>query len=185
MVKSLVTPLSPQEALERIRKIGDPAIVDPSVPSLYRGTRPIVSAFSGERFRLMRRIRMAWVWWFLTPGSWFQPHISGKVLPRDHGSELELEGGANLAFKIGWVLTFGILSGLVAILTIFHYPAGINFTPERTPDQIRLGFLVLNLLAALTIIVPLIGWLMTRKDLPYLVSEVQKELGAEEVPLRS
>jgi hypothetical protein len=184
MIKTFVSSLSPSQAVDCIREIGDLQEVDPESRSFYRGNKPILWSLRDERFRLLRRPQMSWVWWLLTPGSWFQPHISGRVLPREKGSELELEGGANLAVKIGWVLAFGILTGLIAVITLFHYPVDINFAAQRAGDHIRAAVILLNVLGGIMVLLPLVGWLMTRNDLDFLVKELQKRLDLQEVPLR-
>jgi hypothetical protein len=184
MIKTFVSSLTASESLERIKSISDPLEVDPSSPNYYCGTRPILISVRGERFRLLRRTRMPWFWWLLTPVSWFKPHLAGRLLPREDGSELELEGGAHLGFKIAWVLALLALPSLVAILTVFHYPVDINFDPTGGGEHIKVGVAIMNLLVAVLLVVPAIGWFLNRNDLFFLIAELKKALPLKEVPLR-
>jgi hypothetical protein len=184
MVKSFASSLEPSQLLQRMKDFIDIEEVDPSARTLFRGTRPIIGRFDTSTFRLHRRLPLPWGLALFSPGRWFKPSISGTVCQRDGGSELLLEGGASLVIKIAWVLLLLAVATLGGGFIAFHYPVTINFVPERSGSYILGGLAIMNTVLGILLLLPLIGWLMTRKDLGFMVGELQRHLGLKELPLR-
>jgi hypothetical protein len=184
MVKSFASSLEPSQVLHRMKDFIDIEEVDPSARTLFRGTRPIIGRFEPSSFRLHRRLPLPWGLALLTPGRWFKPIISGVIHQRDSGSELFLEGGASLAIKIAWVLMLLAVATLGGALIVFNYPVTISFDPEHSGSSIVHGIAIMNAVLGILLLPPLVGWLTTRKDLGFMVGELQRHLGLKELPLR-
>lgn len=184
MVKSFASSLEPPQVLQRMKDFIDIEEVDPSARTLFRGTRPIIGRFDTTTFRLHRRLSLPWGLALFSPGRWFKPGISGTIRHCDNGSELLLEGGASLVIKIAWVLMFLAVATLGGGYIVFHYPVTISFDPENSGAHILHGLAVMNAVLGILLLLPLIGWLMTRKDLAFMIGELQRQLGLKELPLR-
>ena len=184
MVKSFASSLEPPQVLQRMHDFIDTEEVDPSTRTLFRGKRPIIGRFGTRAFRLHRRQPLPWGLALFSPGRWFKPSISGTIRRRDNGSELLLEGGASLIIKIAWLLTFLAVAAVGGAFIVFHYPVTISFDPLNSGAYILRGLAIMSGILGILLLLPLLGWLMTRKDLAFITGELQRHLGLKELPLR-
>jgi hypothetical protein len=179
MLKSFSSHLMPDAVAANLRKIVDEEEVDPKSPTLYGGDRPLVGRVNSDRFKVYRRAPVYWVLWWLTPGRWFKPVVEGTVTSKDNGTRIELVGGTPIWIKISWVLALLCTTGLISLLIVFGYPYNIAHDPERSGANMLLGIIVLNIVAGFFVVLPVIGWFMTRNDLPAIVNELKSRLDLE------
>ncbi|MBV9392206.1 MAG: hypothetical protein JOY96_09970 [Verrucomicrobia bacterium] len=180
MLKIFSSQASPTEVITALKSFVDEEEVDPSSRILFRGNRPVVGRFSGHAFRLRRRVSYPWWVWWLTPGRWFKPQINGWVTIQNGGSRIQLEGGISWISKVLWVLLFLGATGLIAAWTVFTYPYNLSHDPVHSGNNFLRGILALNVVAAILIILPVIGWLLTRDDLSTLLRQFQQHLHVQE-----
>ena len=176
MLQFFSSRLEPNAIAGNLREIVDEEEVDPKSPTLYAGDRPFVGEVHPERFKIQRRPPVHWVVWWLTPGQWFKPVVNGTVTSRNDGTHIELVGGTPIWIKIIWVLALLGVAGLIGMLTVFSYPYTITHDPARSGANFLLGIILLNLVAGIFIVLPIIGWLLTRKDIPAIVKELKSRL---------
>jgi hypothetical protein len=172
----------PSEIISRVHELIDREEVDPYQPSLYRGNRAILGRIEGNDFHLRKRFGGHWYWRVLTPAFWFRPTLYATISPQGSGSELLVEGGAPLATKIGWTILFLVVAGIFGIFAALSYPVNINFDPTRSGYDMQLSLLLMNVALGILLLIPLIGWLATRNELNYLVSELQSRLNLKPIP---
>ena len=184
MVKSFASSLEPPQVLQRMKDFVDAEEVDPSTRTMFRGTRPIIGRFDTSTFRLHRRQLLPWGLGLFSPGRWFKPSISGTIRQQNNGSELFLEGGASLIIKLAWVLLILAVAAVGGALIVLNYPVTISFDPVNSGAYIVRGLVVMSVILGILLLLPLIGWLMTRKDLDFIAGELQRYLGLKELPLR-
>jgi hypothetical protein len=159
-----------------LRKIIDEEEVDPKSPTLYAGDRSFVGEVGPERFKVQRRPPVHWVVWWLTPGQWFKPVVNGTVTSRNDGTHIELVGGTPIWIKIIWVLALLGAASSIGMLIVFSYPFTITHDPARSGADFLLGIILLNLVAGLFVVLPIIGWFLTRKDISVIVNELKSRL---------
>jgi len=176
MLQFFSSRLEPNAIAGNLREIVDEEEVDPKSPTLYAGVRPFVGEVHPERFRIQRRPPVHWVVWWLTPGQWFKPVVNGTITSRNDGAHIELVGGTPIWIKIIWVLALLGATGLIGMLTVFGYPYTITHDPEHSGADFLLGIILLNLVAGISVALPIIGWLLTRKDIPAIVNELKSLL---------
>jgi hypothetical protein len=81
--------------------------------------------------------------------------------------------------KIGYALLFLACTGVIPVITVFSYPVSISFDPARSASNFFFGILLLNVAAAVLLIIPFIGWFLTRRDLEELYARVRDQLPKE------
>jgi hypothetical protein len=176
MLQFFSSRLEPNAIAGNLREIVDEEEVDPKSPTLYSGDRPFVGTVNPERFKIQRRPPVQWVVWWLTPGQWFKPVVNGTVTSRNDGTQIELVGGTPIWIKTIWVLALLGATGLIGMLTVLGYPYTITHNPARSGANFVLGIILLNLVAGIFIVLPIVGWLLTRKDIPAIVNELKSRL---------
>jgi len=181
MYRLLTSTLPPNEVIDRVRPLFDPPEVDPKLPALYPGDNPIIGKSSGQTFALRKRGWLPWQWWVLSPGRWFQPVLHGTVKPTSEGSEIFLEGGTPLPMKVGYALLFLACVNVIPVITVFSYPLSISFDPTNSASNFLFGIMLLNVAAAVLLLLPFIGWFLTRTDLEDLYARVRDQVPTERV----
>jgi hypothetical protein len=179
MLKSFSSPLGPGAVAANLRQIVDEEEIDPKNATLYAGERLFVGRISSDQFKIFRRPPVYWPLWWLTPGQWFKPVMDGTITSKDNGTKIEIAGGTPLWIKICWVLALVCAAGLIALLIIFGYPYDIAHNPARSGANLLLGITVLNIVAGIFVVLPAIGWLLTRNDLPAILNELKNRLDLE------
>jgi hypothetical protein len=179
MFQLFLSSSTPSEIVSRIHEFIDNEEVDPQQPSLYRGERPIIGRVEGHGFHLRKRSKALWYWEVLTPAFWFKPALHATVASKRTGSELMVEGGAPLAIKISWAILFLAVAGCFGAFTVLSYPVFLNFDGANAAADVKLTLLLMNVALGIFLLLPLIGWLATRDELSYLVSELQSRLNLQ------
>jgi hypothetical protein len=181
MLKFLSSPLDPDEFVTKLKGLVDEEEIDQDSPTLFKGNRPVIGRFESHRFKLQRRIGIHWVLWWLTPGQWFKPYVNGSVTRgKNPGSRIELQGGTPIPIKIIWLLALLGLSGLIAGWTVFNYPFTISHDPVNSASNLLTGIILLNLFAGILVLLPIIGWVLTRNHLADIVRELQRQLDLQQ-----
>src|SRR5689334_5953428 len=106
MFKAFISSLPPTDLLGKVRSLSDPDEVDPASSTLFPDSQPVVGHVATNQFVWQRRPGQPWSLWLFNPACWFRPFLTGTVRPREHGSELRLEGGAAITVKVLWALLF-------------------------------------------------------------------------------
>jgi hypothetical protein len=179
MLKSFSSPLERSAVAENLRQIVDEEELDPKNATLYAGERPFVGRIGSDRFKIFRRPPVYWPLWWLTPGQWFKPVMDGTITSNDNGTKIEIVGGTPLWIKICWVLALLCAAGLMTLLVFFAYPYEIAHDPARSGPNMLLGIMVLNIVAGIFVVLPVIGWLLTKNDLPAILNELKTRLHLE------
>jgi hypothetical protein len=179
MLKFFSSPLEPDAVAANLREIVDEEVVDPKSPTLYAGERPLVGWVNPDRFRISRRPPVYWALWWLSPGEWFKPIVEGTITSKDNRTDIKIAGGTPVWIKIGWVLALLGAAGLIGLLIVFGYPYSITHDPTHAGEKMLLGIIVLNVVAGIFVALPLIGWFMTKNDLPAIVKELKSRLRLE------
>jgi hypothetical protein len=176
MFQLFLSSSAPSEIASRLNEFVDHEEMDAQQPSLYRGQRPIIGRVEGVRFYLRKRSKAPWYLEVLTPAFWFKPALYGTISQKGPGSEILLEGGAPLAAKISWACAFiGAAAGF-GLCTIFCYTVFLNFDGPHSAYDMQLTLLLMNIALAILLLIPFLGWVATRNELSYLVSELQSRL---------
>jgi hypothetical protein len=181
MLKFFSSPLDPDEFVTKLKGFVDEEEIDPGSPTQFSGQRPVIGRFDSHRFRLQRRVAIHWILWWLTPGQWFKPYINGIVTSRNSGSRIELDGGTPIPIKAIWVLVLLATTGLIATWTAFSYPYNISHDPVHSAGNMLAGIILLNLVAGILLLLPAIGWLLTRYHLAEIVRELQRHLDLQQI----
>ena len=141
----------------------------------------MIGHFDSHRFKLQRRVGIHWMLWWLTPGQWFKPYMNGFVTRKNSGSRIELEGGTPIPIKIIWVFALLGLSSLVAGWTMFSYPYTISHNPVHSASNLLTGIILLNLIAGILVLLPIVGWVLTRNHLADIVRELKQHLDLQPI----
>lgn len=176
MLKFFSCPLDPDQFATKLKGLIDKEEIDPENPTLFTGQRPLIGEVGSHRFKLQRRVWIHWMLWWLTPGQWFKPYMNGYVVRANSGSRIQLEGGTPIPTKIIWLLVLLGLSGIVAGWTVFSYPFNISHDPVHSASSLLAGIILLNLVAGILVLLPIMGWVLTRNQLPEMVTELQRNL---------
>ncbi len=181
MLKFFSSPLDPDEFVTKLKGLVDEEEIDPDNPTLFTGKRPVIGHFDSHRFKLQRRVGIHWMLWWLTPGQWFKPYMNGFVTRKNSGSRIELEGGTPIPIKIIWVFALLGLSSLVAGWTMFSYPYTISHNPVHSASNLLTGIILLNLIAGILVLLPIVGWVLTRNHLADIVRELKQHLDLQPI----
>ena len=181
MLKFFSSPLDPDEFVTKLKGFVDEEEIDSDNPTLFSGKRPVIGRFDSRGFKLQRRVGIHWLLWWLTPGQWFKPYMNGSITRKNSGSRIELAGGTPITIKIIWVLALLGLSGLVAGWTAFSYPYDISHNPVHSASNLLTGIILLNLTAGILVLLPILGWVLTRNHLADIVSELKRHLDLQQV----
>jgi hypothetical protein len=182
MLKSFSSPLDPGAVAANLRQIVDEEEVDPKNATLYAGERLFLGRISSDRFQIFRRAPIYWPLWWLTPGQWFKPVLNGTITSKDNGTKIEIVGRTPLWIKVCWVLALLYAAGLITLPIFFDYPYAIAHDPARSGAYTLLGITVLNIVRGIFVVLPVIGWLLTRNDLPTILNELKSRLDLEPCP---
>ena len=179
MLKFFSSRLEPDAIAANLREFVDAEEVDPKSATLYAGERPFVGEIGADRFKVRRRPPVYWAIWWLTPGQWFKPVVDGTITKKDDATQIEIVGGTPLWIKICWALALLCGAGLITLVIFFRYPYDIAHHPVRSGANMLLGIVVLHVVAGIFVVLPLIGWLLTRNDLTAILNELKSRLRLE------
>jgi hypothetical protein len=105
--------------------------------------------------------------------------MDGTITSKENGTKIEIVGGTPLWIKICWVLALLCAAGSITLLIFFGYPYNIAHDPARSGADMLLGITLLNIVAGIFVVLPAIGWLLTRNDLPAILNELKSRLSLE------
>jgi len=181
MLKFFSSALQPDEFVTKLKNFVDAEEIDPDSPTQFAGERPVIGRFETRRFTLHRRVGTHWILWWLTPGQWFKPYLNGNVTSKNSGSQIVLTGGTPILVKILWVLILLGVPSLIAMWTMFSYPYNISHDPAHSGSYFLAGIVLLNLLAGILVLLPIVGWLQTRSHLRDILNELQRHLDLRQI----
>ncbi len=177
MLKFFSSPLAPDEFVTKLKTFVDEEEIDAGSPTQFSGDRPVVGRFNSSRFTLQRRVGIPWYLWWLTPGQWFKPFVNGTVTAsKESGSKIELTGGTPLLVKLLWVLVLLGAAGLITAFAVFSYPYNLSHDPAHTARNFLAAIMLLNVVAGILVVLPIIGWIQTRGHLADILKELQNHL---------
>jgi len=181
MLKSFSSSLRPDEFVTKLKSVVDEEEIDSASPTQFTGDRPVIGRFDTRHFTLHRRAGIHWILWWLTPGQWFKPYLTGSVTDGNSGSLIELTGGTPVTLKILWVLILLGTSGLIATWTIFSYPYNVSHDPAHSGNDMVTGIVCLSLFSGILVLLPIVGWLQTRFHLTDIVTELERHLDLKQI----
>jgi type VI protein secretion system component VasK len=79
-----------------------------------------------------------------------------------------------------WALTFLGACGLIVLVTWFAYPYNISHNQEHAAKLYLQGIIWLNIVAGILLLLPIFGWLLTRRHLPDMLEQLQQEAQLQE-----
>jgi hypothetical protein len=184
MYKFFKSPLPPADLIVKFSEFTDPKVIDPTVPSLYKGDKAIITEIKGATsFRAQKRLGIGWGWAWFSPGFWFKPVLSGTVTPLDGGgSAVIFEGGTPIPTKVIWTVVFLIIATLGSMFLTFNYPANINFDGLNAGAYMSATIMAMNTVLGILLLLPLIGWWLTRNDLAFVAAAIERNLQLHSVP---
>jgi hypothetical protein len=181
MLKFFSSSLQPDEFVTKLKSFVDEEEIDPASPTQFSGERAVIGRFEAHRFTLQRRVGIHWVLWWLTPGQWFKPYLKGDVAGNNSGSRIEMMGGTPIGIKILWALILLGTTGLIAAWATFSYPYNISHHPAQSGSDLLAAIVLLNVLAGILVILPIVGWLQTRYHLADIIKELQRHLDLRQI----
>jgi hypothetical protein len=176
MYKFFNSPLPPSELISKLPEFTDAKKIDPSKSSLYEGEKEIISQVKGTRFRVEKRQKIGWGSAWFSPGFWFKPVLTGSVTPLKEGSAVIFEGGTPVPMKVLWALVIFIIAQAGAIFLILDYPVNISFDGAHASSYMYATLAAMNVILGILILIPLIGWWLTRNDLTFVAGAVERHL---------
>ena len=176
MYKFFSSPLPPSELISKLPEFTDAKKIDPSKSSLYEGEKEIIAQVKGTRFTAEKRQRLGWGSAWFSPGFWFKPVLTGSVTPLKEGSAVIFEGGTPVTMKVLWAVVFIIIAQAGAIFLVFDYPVNINFDGLHADSIMFATITAINIAVGILLLLPFIGWWLTRNDLAFVAAAVESHL---------
>ncbi|MBV9873576.1 MAG: hypothetical protein JO025_02510 [Verrucomicrobia bacterium] len=176
MYKFFSSPLPPSQLISKLPEFTDAKKIDPSKSSLYEGEKEIIAQVKGTRFTAEKRQRIGWGLAWFSPGFWFKPVLTGSVTPLKEGSAVIFEGGTPVIMKVLWAVVFVIIVQAGAIFLILNYPVNISFDGLHANSIMLATITAINLAVVILLLLPFIGWWLTRNDLAFVAAAVERHL---------
>ena len=182
MYKFFSSPLPPSELISKLPELTDSKQINPSKPSLYEGEKPIIAQVKGTRFSAQKRQSFGWGSAWFSPGFWFKPVLTGSVSPLKEGSAVVFEGGTPVPMKVIWAVLILIVAQAGGVFLIFDYPVNISFDGLHANSYMYATLAAMNVALGLLMVIPFIGWWLTRHDLAFVAAAVERHLQLQPVP---
>lgn len=176
MYKFFSSPLPPSELISKLPEFTDSKKINPSKPSLYEGEKEIIAQVKGTRFTAERRRKIGWGLAWFSPGFWFKPVLTGSVTPLKEGSAVIFEGGTPVPMKVLWALLILIVAQAGGLFLVFDYPVTLNFVGLHAGTYTYATLAAINAAIGILLLIPFIGWWLTRKDLAFVAAAVERHL---------
>ena len=176
MYKFFSSPLPPSELISKLPEFTDAKKIDPSKSSLYEGEKQIIAQVKGTRFTAEKRLGIGWGLAWFSPGFWFKPVLTGSVTPLKEGSTVIFEGGTPVPMKVLWAVIFIIIAQAGAIFLVLDYPVNINFDGLHADSIMFATITAINIAVGILLLLPFIGWWLTRNDLAFVAAAVERHL---------
>jgi len=181
MVKSFSSPFSPDEAVRKLKNFVDEEEIDGAHPERYAGHHSFIGQLQSDRFTIHRRLSRSWLLSWMTPAHWFKPFVYGTIKRDSTGSYIQLEGSQRLLVKVIWIALIAGAAGLIATGTVLGYPYTISHDPVHAASNLLIGITLFSLVTGVLIIIPVIGWFLTRNHLEEIEQELQRQLQLKEI----
>jgi hypothetical protein len=182
MYKFFTSPLPPSELISKLPEFTDPKKVNPFRPSLYEGEREIIAQAEGTHFTAEKRSGVGWGLAWLSPGFWFKPVLSGSVTRLKEGSGVVFEGGTPIPIKILWALLIVIVASAGGMFLVMDYPVNLNFDGLHAGAYVFTTIMAMNTALGILVLLPLIGWWLTRDELGFVAGTIENKLQLRPVP---
>jgi hypothetical protein len=182
MYKFFSSPLPPSELISKLPEFTDSKKINPSKPSLYEGEKEIIAQVKGTRFIAEKRQGIGWGLAWFSPGFWFKPVLTGSVTPLKEGSAVIFEGGTPVPMKVLWALVILIIAQAGGLFLIFDYPVNLNFDGANAGSYVYATLAAMNIAIGILLLIPFIGWWLTRNDLAFVAAAVERHLQLQPVP---
>jgi len=176
MYKFFSSPLPPSELISKLPEFTDAKKIDPSKSSLYEGEKEIIAQVKGTRFTAEKRQRIGWGSAWFSPGFWFKPVLTGSVTTLKEGSAVIFEGGTPVRMKVLWAVVFIIIAQAGAMFLILDYPVKISFDGLHADSIMFATITAINFAVGILLLIPFIGWWLTRNDLAFVAAAVERRL---------
>jgi hypothetical protein len=176
MYKFFSSQLPPSELISKLPEFTDSKKIDPSRHSLYEGEKEIIAQVKGTRFTAEKRQKIGWGLAWFSPGFWFKPVLTGSVTPLKEGSAVIFEGGTPVSMKVLWAVLIVIIAQVGGIFLLFDYPVNINFDGLHADSTMFATIAAINTAIGILLLIPFIGWWLTRNDLAFVAAAVERHL---------
>jgi hypothetical protein len=176
MYKFFSSPLPPSELISKLPEFTDSKKIDPSKHSLYEGEKEIIAQVKGTRFRAEKRQKIGWGLAWFSPGFWFKPVLTGSVTPLKEGSAVVFEGGTPVSMKVLWAVLIFVIAQVSGIFLILDYPVNISFDGLHADSIMFATITAMNIAIGILLVIPFIGWWLTRNDLAFVAAVVERHL---------
>lgn len=176
MYKFFSSPLPPSELISKLPEFTDSKKINPSKPSLYDGEKEIIAQVKGTRFTAEKRHRLGWGLAWFSPGFWFKPVLTGSVTPLKEGSAVIFEGGTPVPMKVLWAVLIVFVAQAGGLFLVFDYPVNLNFDGLHAGTYVYATLAAINTAIGILLLIPFIGWWLTRKDLAFIAATVERHL---------
>jgi hypothetical protein len=181
MLKSFSSPLEPDRIASKLKSFVDDDAFDENRPDWYAGEHPLIGQVEENRFRIHRRVGRSWILSLFSPENWFKPFVHGTVVNEPSGSQVHIEGSWLLLVKIIWIALIAGSAGLIAVVTVFSYPYTITHDPAHSGSNLLAGLALMSIVTTVLIIIPIVGWFLSRNHLREIVNEVSRQLQLKEI----
>jgi hypothetical protein len=84
--------------------------------------------------------------------------------------------------KVIWALVIVGVAQAGGIFLIFDYPVNISFDGLHANSYVYATLAALNVVLGLLLVIPFIGWWLTRNDLAFVAAAVERHLQLQPVP---
>jgi hypothetical protein len=176
MYKFFSSPLPPSELISKLPEFTDSKKIDPSKHSLYEGEKEIIAQVKGTRFKAEKRQKIGWGLAWFSPGFWFKPVLTGSITPLKEGSAVVFEGGTPVSMKVLWAVLIFIIAQVGGIFLILDYPVNISFDGLHADSIMFATITAMNIAIGILLVIPFIGWWLTRNDLAFVAAVVERHL---------
>jgi hypothetical protein len=181
MYKFFSSPVPPPELISKLPEFTDSKKINPNSPSLYEGEKNIIAQVKGTRFTAEKRQSIGWGLAWFSPGFWFKPVLTGSIAPLKEGSAVIFEGGTPVPVKLLWAALILIVAGAGGMFLVFDYPANINFAGLSADSYMFATIAAINTAIGILLLIPFIGWWLTRNDLAIIAAAVERHLQLQRV----
>ena len=176
MYKFFSSPLPPSELISRLPEFTDTKKVNPSQPSLYEGEKEIIAQVEGTHFKAEKRSNIGWGLAWFSPGFWFKPVLTASVSPLKEGSAVVFEGGTPVPIKVIWAGLIALVAAAGGAFMVLNYPVTINFDGLNSGADMMSTIMAMNTAIGILLVLPFIGWWLTRHDLAFVAAAVERNL---------
>jgi len=182
MYKFFSSPLPPSELISKLPDFTDTKKLNPFKPSLYEGEKEIIAQTEGTHFTVEKRLGTGWALAWFSPGLWFKPVLTGSVAPLKEGSAVVFEGGTPIPIKVLWALLIVIAATVGGMFLVMDYPANINFDGLHADQYFFATIMAMNTAIGILVLLPFIGWWLTRNELASVAATLENKLQLQPVP---